>query len=503
MVFYFKVVTTAKVQYQHQYRTRERHLGQFLRSALPFYIRTSESRVISTLLVDSDRAATVVTSFIEIAGCTLLVLAYLSLALLISPTLTLLAVPLFACTAILIRRHLKRGREFGREIGEDSQSFSQRVGDALRGIRLIKMRGLEATTADQLNSGAMSLAQDHIALARVRGKLEATTQPILIVGTFGVLYFAVEVLGMHLAELGMFMLVVTRTVPNLVQINNTRLNLYSALESHARMKRLGAEAAASRDVTSGDIPFQGLRSQIAFEDVHFSYTRDDQAVPALQGVSMAIPKGQTVALVGPSGAGKSTLVDLIARFYDPTQGRILVDDLPIEDYEITSLRRRIGFLTQDPIFFNDTIRANIEIGLDQPLSDAKLRDCLVKSQSAEFVDRLPYGVDSVIGERGLRLSGGQRQRLAIARALAQDPDVLLLDEPTSALDSISEAKIQKSLEALHGTISIVIIAHRLTTIRNADFIVVLDDGRIVDTGTHASLMGNQGPYRTLVEMQYL
>jgi ABC-type multidrug transport system fused ATPase/permease subunit len=235
--------------------------------------------------------------------------------------------------------------------------------------------------------------------------------------------------------------------------------------------------------------------------VSFDYTRDGVEVPALRNVTLRIPKGQTVALVGPSGAGKSTLVDLIPRLYDPTSGRIMIDGLPIADYETTSLRRRIGFVTQDPIFFHDTVRANIEIGLESPLSDAKLQDCLIKSHSAEFVEAMGNGADTVIGERGLQLSGGQRQRLAIARALAQDPDILILDEPTSSLDSLSEAEIQASLEGLRGEMTVVVIAHRLTTIRNADLIFVLERGRIVDTGTHASLQRDSGTYERLVAMQ--
>jgi subfamily B ATP-binding cassette protein MsbA len=299
----------------------------------------------------------------------------------------------------------------------------------------------------------------------------------------------------------MFMFLVTRSVPQLVQINNSRLAFHSAVESHLRMTRLSTEAATSQDVASGDLPFTGMQNGIVFEDVGFKYAGDGSDIPALTGVSLAIARGQMVALVGRSGAGKSTLVDLIPRFYDPTEGRILIDGRSIAEYELTSLRRRIGFVMQDPVFFHDTIRANIEIGLDAPLDERGLSDCLVKSHAAEFVNRLPRGADSKIGERGLQLSAGQRQRLAIARALAQDPDILILDEPTSALDSVSEAAIQASLEGLRGNITIVVIAHRLATIRNADVIVVLEGGRVVDVGTHASLRREGGTYERLVALQ--
>jgi ABC-type multidrug transport system fused ATPase/permease subunit len=400
-----------------------------------------------------------------------------------------------------IKRHLQRGRDFGRGIGQDSQEFSQIVTESLRGVRLIKMRGLEGVMIGRLREMANSLAKGQVELQRVRSLLEMTTQPILILGTFGVLYFAVEHLGMRLAELGMFMFLVTRSVPQLVQINNSRLAFYSALDSHLNMTRLSEEAAASRDVASGNAPFVGIRKKITFEDVGFNYSGDQADIPALANVSLSIERGQMVALVGPSGAGKSTLVDLIPRFYDPSTGRILIDGRPIGEYELSSLRRRIGFVMQDPVFFHDSIRANIEIGLEAPLDERKLRNCLAKSHAAEFVDRLRDGVETKIGERGLQLSAGQRQRLAIARALAQDPDILILDEPTSALDSVSESAIQASLEDLRGEITIVVIAHRLATIRNADLIVVLEGGRVADIGTHATLRSEGGTYERLVELQ--
>jgi ABC-type multidrug transport system fused ATPase/permease subunit len=262
-------------------------------------------------------------------------------------------------------------------------------------------------------------------------------------------------------------------------------------------------AAAITDVRSGWRPFVALKGAIEFRNVSFSHNRDTVPVPALRNVSFTIRKGKSVALVGASGAGKSTLVDLIPRIYEPSSGAILIDGEPLESYEIVSLRQRIAFVTQESVLFHDTVRANIEFGLDAPLGDAELRDCLVKSHCAEFVDRLPAGVDTIIGERGMQISGGQRQRLALARALAQKPEILILDEPTSALDSISEAAIQASLKSFHGEMTMLIVAHRLATIRDADLIVVLDEGEVVDMGTHDKLIDDRGPYRALVEMQLL
>jgi subfamily B ATP-binding cassette protein MsbA len=421
----------------------------------------------------------------------------------LSPPLTLMAAPIFIFCGWVIRFQLVRGRNFGRLITDNNTEFSEIVNEAMQGIRLLKMRSFEKTTAQRLYERAKTVAYSNIDLQRIRSGLEATAQPFLIIGTFGVLYIAVQHLDMRLAELGMFMLLIARATPLLIQINTSRLAIHGSIESHLRIDRMSAAAAAVPEAKSGNKPFTGMTSGIEFDRVSFSYDRDDVKIPALRGVSFVAAKGKTLALVGPSGAGKSTLVDLIPRFHEPQSGAVKIDGDPIESFELSSLRQRIAFVTQETVLFHASIRGNIEIGLAEPLSDAKLRECLEKSHCTEFVDRLPQGVETEIGERGMQLSGGQRQRLALARALAQDSEVLVLDEPTSALDSISEAAIQASLDALRGQMTVIVIAHRLATIRHADLIVVLDEGKVVGRGTHESLMANTGTYRDLVDMQRL
>ena len=503
MVYYFKSVYTAKAQHEYLLKLRTGTIESFMKAGLPFYIRNTHGEVISTLLVDASQASTIVMALVDIIGCTLLLMAYVAIASVLSPLLTLTAAPVFVFCAWVIRFQLVRGRNFGRLITDNNKAFTEIVSEAFRGIRLIKMRSMEEGTASHLQDKAANVARSTVDLQKVRSGLEATAQPILILGTFGVLYIAVQQMEMRLAELGMFLFLIARATPLLIQINTSRLLIHSSVESHLRIDRMREAAAATPEVDTGTKPFRKLKDGISFHHVSFSYSRDNVLVPALHDVSFTIPKGSTVALVGPSGAGKSTLVDLIPRFYEPSGGMILIDGQPIESYDVLSLRRRTAFVTQESVLFHDTIRGNIEMGLDAPLSDAKLRACLECSHCAEFVDRLPRGVETAIGERGMQISGGQRQRLVLARALAQDPEILILDEPTSALDSISEAEIQASLENLRGRITMIIIVHRLATIRNADSIVVLEDGEIVGMGTHDTLIDDHGPYRTLVELQRL
>jgi ATP-binding cassette subfamily B protein/subfamily B ATP-binding cassette protein MsbA len=241
-----------------------------------------------------------------------------------------------------------------------------------------------------------------------------------------------------------------------------------------------------------------VRGDIRFENVTFTYP--GSSAPALQDVSLTVPAGQTVALVGPSGAGKTTLCNLVARFYDPSSGRVLLDGRDLRELDVQSFRSLLGVVEQDVFLFDGTIGQNI--GYSRPeAGDAEIRRAADVANALEFIDKLPAGMDTLIGERGVRLSGGQRQRLAIARAVLADPRLLILDEATSNLDTDSEQLIQQSLGPLMRGRTCFVIAHRLSTIAGAGLIVVLEGGRILQTGTHAELMARGGRYRAMVEQQ--
>ena len=242
---------------------------------------------------------------------------------------------------------------------------------------------------------------------------------------------------------------------------------------------------------------QGFTDKIEFRDVCFGYSDKE---PVLHHINLTLPKGRTIAVVGPSGAGKTTLVDLLPRFYDCSSGTILFDGLPIRDLNINSLRRQFGLVSQNCILFNDTVANNIAFG-DTSYTLDQIKAAAHVAHADEFIDLLPQGYDTPIGDRGLNLSGGQRQRLSIARAGLRDTPVLILDEATSALDSESERAVQEGLDALMRGRTSIVIAHRLSTIRHADTIVVLDHGNIVEQGTHDELLALDGLYRKLVDMQ--
>jgi len=242
-----------------------------------------------------------------------------------------------------------------------------------------------------------------------------------------------------------------------------------------------------------------LEKEIIFKDVSFHYGNKDEQV--LKNINFSISSGQIIALVGPSGAGKSTLVDLIPRFYDTTKGSICIDDNNIKEMNINSLRSLMGIVTQETFLFNDTLRANISYGVES-ISDDIIKDAAIAANAHEFIKKLPDGYETIIGERGVSLSGGQRQRIAIARAIVKNPPILILDEATSSLDTESEKKVQEAIEKLMRNRTVIVIAHRLSTVHNADKIIVLDKGEIIDEGSHDELINRDGIYKQLHNMQF-
>ena len=242
----------------------------------------------------------------------------------------------------------------------------------------------------------------------------------------------------------------------------------------------------------------GFKKNIAFEDVWFSYADQD----ILKSINLQVQKGQTLAIVGPSGVGKTTLVDLIPRFYDPKRGRILIDGIDIRELTLKSLRQQIGIVTQETILFNDTIRANILYGKPDA-SGEEIEEAAKQAYAHDFIEYLPLGYDTIIGDRGMKLSGGERQRIAIARALLKNPPILILDEATSQLDTESERIVQEALNRLIYGRTVFVIAHRLSTVKGVHLIVVLDRGRIVEQGNHQELLTGNGLYQRLYQMQEL
>jgi len=368
----------------------------------------------------------------------------------------------------------------------------------LSGIRTVKAFQLEAARQGDFERGNAAYLQQTLRMLRAKARGQAITffaYQALFVGMLVLLgWLIIEDDSMDFADIAMVLVPLSTTYTHVKRLTRAYNVL---LESVGAMDGLEAVLSATPDdhLRSGQT-IDRVRGDVVLEDVHFAYGDE----PVLRGLSLHARPGQTVALVGPSGGGKSTTLDLLARFHDPASGRILVDGHDLADLDLSSFRRRVAVVSQQPFLFNTTIYQNILYG--NP--DATREDVEAAAKAAQihdFVAALPEGYETVCGERGTNLSGGQMQRITIARALLRDPAILLLDEATSALDSESEKLVQEALDTLMRGRTCFVIAHRLGTVVGADQILVLEGGRVVEQGDHASLLRAGGTYSRMWEQQ--
>lgn len=310
--------------------------------------------------------------------------------------------------------------------------------------------------------------------------------------------FASRRFGVQLSEAAVLFYSLLKVIPSIGGLTAQKNSLDNFFPSYEQVMDLRRRARQWQQ-TSGDQPFIGFSREIALEHVSFAHPGRE---PALTDVTVRIPKSTMTAIVGESGAGKSTLIDLLMAFHDPAQGQVVVDGVSVRDFDVWSYRQRIGYVPQDSLLFNATIRENLRWANDAA-SDEELARACRQANAQEFITSLPDGYDTVVGDRGVRLSGGQVQRIALARALLREPELLILDEATSALDTVSERLIQQAIETVAKRTTVVVIAHRLSTIVNADYIYVLEEGCVVEEGTYAELRERRGVFNQMVRLQVM
>jgi len=344
---------------------------------------------------------------------------------------------------------------------------------------------------DRLHHGAKASADAVINGYKGKALLQPVSQAIISVVIIVLVVWAMQFLvlsgKLDIAYVLTFLFALFRMTPIINNLNNQRGIL---AETEAGLQNIAdvLERSDKPYLEEGSRVAEPLSTEITFENVDFAYEPGELV---LEDVNLSIPQGKTTAIVGASGAGKSTLVDLIPRFDDPTRGRLLYDGVDFREFTVHSLRAQIGVVSQSTQIFNASVTENIAYGtLDATFET--VREAARQANALEFINEMPEGFDTVLGDRGVRLSGGQRQRIAIARAILRNPEILILDEATSALDSISEQLVQQSLERLMKGRTVIAIAHRLSTIEHADWVVVLEDGRIVEQGTYEDLIERRG-----------
>jgi subfamily B ATP-binding cassette protein MsbA len=381
--------------------------------------------------------------------------------------------------------------------------------ETISNVKVVKAFAMEDFEDKKFQKETKSYFRTMLTMTRVRNLATPVTEFLSIVAGVAIIWYGgkqVLVTGeMKAAEFLGFLFAIFQVMPPIKELSNVTNRLQEFAAAGRRIFEILDTKPAIRNLPDA-IALSPLKKGIEFKNVSFFYSNnDDDKSPKteiLSSISLRIKKGEVVAIVGPSGSGKTTLVDLIARFYDPVEGMITFDNIDIRQFILQSLRGQIGIVTQETILFNDTVRNNIAYGLTD-FPDEKIREAARAANALSFIEAMPEGFESIIGDRGTKLSGGQRQRISIARALLKNPPIMILDEATSALDSESEVLVQEAIERLMQNRTSLVIAHRLSTIRNADRIIVLEKGKIVQEGRHVELLKQKnGLYKRLCDLQF-
>ncbi len=465
-----------------------------------FLQRFKSGQVLTRLLADADQAKWAVSeAMIVLLQNVALVVVYVVLLLGLSWQLTLVTMVVAPLVVLVLRPILRRIRARVSGVLDDRGELTAAAGETLAGIRVVKAYGGEevehrrfGTMADRYRDGVLRVQRLALLASPVSETLGALVMVLLLLA-------ATQVAAVGLVRPEIFVAFATlslRLLPPIKRLSQFPAFAEQAVAAADRIFQV-LDQPAEDEHESGIRTFTGLRRGIEFRDVWVAY-EDEQWV--LRGVDLVIPAGTMVALVGPSGAGKSTLADLVPRFVEAARGSVLVDGVPIGEYDRRSIRRALGLVDQHPVIFNDTVRNNIAYGDAADADDDAIVVAATAANAHEFIERLPAGYDTVLGERGVRLSGGERQRIAMARAVLRDPPILILDEATAHLDAASERLVQDALGRLSANRTVLVIAHRLATVARADAIVVLEHGRVVERGTHGDLVAAGGLYRRLHDL---
>jgi subfamily B ATP-binding cassette protein MsbA len=498
---YLAAIYTDLTQLNLLDRLRKQIFEQLQSVSLSFFSKTRSGELINTLTTEIERMHQAFGGFAFILTRGLTAAVYFLSMLLLSWQLTLLSILLFSLLVVGLSALNARVREASFDVSKASGAFTSTAIELINGIRTVQAFATQDFERRRFYNASSNIVKANtktvMAWAIVKPLAESLATTVLV-GMIIVAFTVFVQNGMlQVASLLTFFFVLFRLVPQLQDVNNVMAHLSTLHGSADNIKEL-LRTDNKPYFKNGSTKFLGLKRSIELVSVDFGY---EPANLVLNDIRLIFARGRMTALVGSSGAGKSTLADLIPRFYDPTEGQVLIDGIDLREYDINSLRRKMAVVSQDTFIFNTSVRNNIAYGSEEATEEAILEAARL-ANALEFIQEMPEGLETQLGDRGVRLSGGQRQRLAIARALLRDPEILILDEATSALDSVSERLIQESLEKLSVGRTVIAIAHRLSTIAKADKVVVLEQGRILEQGGYQELLARGGKLWKYHQMQH-
>lgn len=485
------------LRYHYQRHLQKQTFDRSLHSQMHYFDRTGSDTILNTIITESAMAAGVINQLIKLLNLVLLSLVYLVIAFWISPLLTLLTVAALGGITIFLRHIVNPGYRLGDRVADANVARHEYAQAGIIGIRDIRIFNLQNETYRRFVDAVDSYTANIVKLKRNESAIDKFYNLSVSLFVFILVYVALGFANLSFGELGLFLFLMFQLGPKMSAINERFYTIENELPHLVRTQRFIAHLDAMQEPRDGTRAVPESIDDVEFDSVTFSY---EESARIIDHVSFQVKKGEFVGFVGPSGAGKSTIVSLLARFYEPDSGRITANEWSIDTFHPNEWRDRLAIVRQNPFLFNDTLRYNLTIGNRTATQEAIDRACQI-AKVDEFIDELPHGYDSRLGDDGVQLSGGQKQRVALARALLKDADILILDEATSDLDSHLERDVQQGIEAMEREYLVIAIAHRLSTVENADTIYSMQDGKIVERGSHEELVVANGTYANLYSIQ--
>ncbi len=469
-----------------------------LDARIEYFDQEGSDDILNAIVTQAEYAGRTIRYVIKFLEQGLLSLMYLLIALIFAPVLTVFALVFLGGFTLLFRYVIEPGYDVGDKVAEANEGVQETAQAGTQGIRDTKLFGLKKEFYDDFLSAVDQFANSSIKLRRNEEAINSFYNLLTAVSVFILIYVALAVAEISLGALAVFLFAMFRLGPKLSSVNKLYYKIENNLPHLVRTHQFLDDLEINSEPETGTEPVPNEIQTVSFNSVWFSYNGQDGS--ALSGLSFELEKGEFVGFVGQSGAGKSTIVSLLTRMYEPDKGEVLANDQPIHKMDIDEWRSKVAVVRQDPYIFNDTLRYNLTVG-NRNASDADLDRVCEISQVEEFLGELPDGYDTELGDEGVRLSGGQKQRVALARALLKEADILVLDEATSDLDSELEKQVQKSIESMDRDYAMIGIAHRLSTVKNANQIYTVSDGKITESGDHEELLQSDGEYAELYKIQ--
>ncbi len=476
---------------------QNRAYSNALDARVEYFDNEGSDDILNAIITETKYGARVITYCVRFVEKLLLSLVYLLVALIISPLLTLIAIAILGFLTIFLRWVVEPGYELGEIVADANERRQEAAQAGTQGVRDVRIFNVTQELYGDFTDAVNRYTKNKVKLRRNEAALSKFYNLGVSVSVFVLIYLALTLADLSVGALGVFLFAMYQLGPKVSALNETYYKIENNLPHLVRTQAFINELDQREEPNEATRETPDTVRHVEFDDVWFSYNEDETV---LNGIDFEVEKGEFIAFVGQSGAGKSTIVSLLARLYEVDRGEIRANDVPISEMDVEEWRDRTAVVRQNPFIFNDTLRYNLTIGNRNATENEIDRACRI-AKVDEFFDELPDGYNAQLGDEGVRLSGGQKQRVSLARALLTDADLLILDEATSDLDSHLEREVQQAIEAMDRDYAMIAIAHRLSTVENADRIYTMEDGEIIEVGSHEKLLDSEGQYANLYAIQ--